>query len=32
MGFKGKILPVSRISDGDERCEFRFILQPVVLR
>jgi hypothetical protein len=32
MGFRGKILPVSRISDGDERCEFRFILQPVVVR
>jgi hypothetical protein len=28
MGAKGKILPVSRISEGDERCEFRFILQP----
>lgn len=28
MGAKGKILPVSRLSDGDERCEFRFVLQP----
>lgn len=31
MGVKGKILPVSRISDGDERCEFRFILQPALV-
>jgi hypothetical protein len=28
MGARGKILPISRISDGDQRCEFRFILQP----
>lgn len=27
MGVKGKILPVKRISDGDDICEFRFILQ-----
>jgi hypothetical protein len=28
MGAKGKILPVKRIPDGDDACEFRFILQP----
>ncbi|UCC59288.1 MAG: hypothetical protein JSV02_05870 [Dehalococcoidia bacterium] len=28
MGAKGKILPVKRISDGDDSCEFRFVLQP----
>jgi hypothetical protein len=26
MGLKGKILPVRRISDGDDICEFRFIM------
>jgi hypothetical protein len=27
MELKGKILPVKRIPDGDDSCEFRFILQ-----
>ena len=27
MDVKGKILPVKRIPDGDDSCEFRFILQ-----
>ena len=27
MELKGKILPVKRIPDGDDACEFRFILQ-----
>jgi hypothetical protein len=30
MDVKGKILPVKRIPDGDDACEFRFILQPAV--
>ena len=27
MDVKGKILPVKRVPDGDDLCEFRFILQ-----
>jgi len=27
MGVKAKILPIKLISDGDDSCEFRFILQ-----